>query len=301
MAWAGDPRGVTTHPTPSHGPRIANAAQAAAWNGPEGANWAEGSTTGAVDDGLVVPVIDASGIAGGDRVLDIGCGTGDMTRLAAGRAGRGGHAGRATGVDLSSAMVARATAIAAAEGIANVDFVEGDVQVHQFATGGFDVAVSHFGIMFFDDPGAAFANVARALRPGGRLAFVCPQAMELCDWYLVPLSALLGRPPAVDEAPSRMFSLAEPSTLDRLLAGAGFVDVRIDPADAALRLGPDVATAAGFYVGSGPVRGLLERRPDLTEDRARDILTAALGPYGRDDGVRIPGAHWLVTATRSTS
>jgi SAM-dependent methyltransferase len=296
MALAGDPRGVTTHSTPSPAPRIANTAQAAAWNGPEGANWADGSTTGAIDDGLIGPILDISGIADGDRVLDIGCGTGDMTRLAAVRAGRG----RATGVDLSSAMVARATAIAAAEGIANVDFVEGDVQVHPFAAGGYDVAVSHFGIMFFDDPGAAFANVARALRPGGRLAFVCPQAMELCDWYVVPLAALLGHPPSAEEALSLMFSLAEPSTVDWLLGGTGFVDVRIDPVDAALRLGPDVDATVGFYAGSGPMRALLERQPDLTEDRARNLLAAALAPYGGDDGVRIPGAHWLVTATRST-
>lgn len=277
-------------------PRIVNTTQAAAWNGPEGENWADGSTTGRIDDGLVLPLLDAAGIAEGDRVLDIGCGTGDMTRLAAARAGRG----RALGVDLSSPMVAHAGAIARAEGIANVDFVDGDAQAYPFDTGRFDIAISHFGIMFFDDPAAAFANVAQALRPGGRLAFVCPQAMERCDWYIAPLTALLGRPVTPDEAPSQMFSLAAPSTIAGTLGGAGFIDIKVEPMEAALRLGPDIDTTAGFYLGSGPVQAILERRPELTEARARESLAAALALYLGADGVRIPGAHWLVTARRST-
>src|SRR5690606_21544715 len=163
----------------------------------------------------------------------------------------------AVGVDLSALMIDRARAAAAASGIGNAHFEHGDVQVHPFRTAAFDVAVSHFGVMFFEDPVAAFANVARALRPGGTLASVCPQAMERCDWYAVPLTALLGHQPTRAEAPSKMFSLAEPSDVVAVLRRAGFVDVTLKSAPAALRFGADVATATRFFVGSGPVRAQL--------------------------------------------
>jgi SAM-dependent methyltransferase len=271
-----------------------NTGQAAAWDGPEGANWRAAHGTSSVDDALIRPLLHAAGVAVGERVLDIGCGTGDMTLLAARRAGA--DRGHALGVDISSQMVDHAVRAATDEGVANARFETGDVQVHRFAPASFDVAVSHFGIMFFADPTAAFANVARALRPGGRLAFVCPQAMERCEWYLAPLAALLGHRPTADEAPSQMFSLAEPSAAEEVLAGAGFVDIRSADLPAALRFGPDVATAARFFAGGGPVRAVLERRDDLDEDRARALLARALAPFAGDDGVRIPGAHWLVTA-----
>jgi ubiquinone/menaquinone biosynthesis C-methylase UbiE len=272
---------------------IVNTEQAAAWNGPEGTHWRDAHRTGRVDDALVFPLVDAAAIAAGERVLDIGCGTGEMTLLAAWQAGAAGHA---RGVDLSSPMVDEARAAAAAQGIVNAEFEVGDAQVHPFTPASFDVAVSHFGIMFFGDPAAAFANVARALRPGGRLAFVTPQAMERCEWYLAPVAALLGHRPTADEAPSQMFSLAEPAVVERTLTDAGFADVRLTALPAALRFGPDVETATGFFVGAGPVRAVLERRDDLDEDRARELLTRALEPFLGDDGVRIPGAHWLVTA-----
>ena len=195
-------------------------------------------------------------------------------------------------------MVDQASAAAEAAGATNARFEVGDVQVHPFPPAAFDLAVSHFGIMFFEDAGAAFANVARALRPGGRLAFVCPQAMDRCEWYVVPLTALMGQRPTPDTAPSKMFSLADPAVIEDILGRAGFVDVRLEPLAAAQRFGPDVDTAVGFFAGSGPARAQLERRPDLDAARVRAALAEALAPYQGDDGVRIPGAHWLVTAQR---
>ena len=271
-----------------------NSDQRAAWNGSDGDHWAEASSTGSPDDGLVLPLLDAAAIAGGDRVLDVGCGTGEMTLLAAQRAG-GPAAGHAVGVDLSAHMVEVATAAAAAAGVANARFEAGDAQVHPFPPAAFDVAVSHFGIMFFDDPVAAFANVGRALRPGGRLAVVCPQAAERCEWYTVPLAGLLGHRPSAGEAPSLMFSLAEAGVVQDVLARAGFADVRLEARAAALRFGSDLAAAVRFYAGSGPVRAQVERRPELG-DRVVPLLERALAPYVGADGVRIPGEHWIVTA-----
>jgi len=151
---------------------ITNTDQAALWDGPVGAHWASAAERyDAMMAGFDAALFDAAAIRRGDRVLDIGCGTGHTTRVAAGHAS-GGHV---TGIDLSRAMLARARSTADRQGMANVSFVRGDAQVHPFPTGRFDVAISRGGVMFFADVIAAFTAIGRATRAGGRLAFVCPQ------------------------------------------------------------------------------------------------------------------------------
>lgn len=276
------------------GEDIANREQHRAWNGPEGAHWARESERSADGADLSGPLLGAAAVADGERVLDVGCGIGQMTRDAA----RLTPNGWATGIDLSALMIEQARARAAAEGLANTTFEHGDAQVHPFVPSGFDAVVSHFGAMFFDDPVAAFGNIAAALRRGGRLVLVCPQAMDRCTWYVEPLAALLGRRPTTEDAPSRMFSLAEPEDVEDLLHGVGFGPVRLEPLDADLWFGADAAAGAAFYLGSGPVRSLLERTPGLPPALAAERLEHALALFMTKDGVRIPGAHWLVTAVR---
>ena len=291
-----DDRDMTTSTfTTSSSPRP-NASQVDAWNGPEGTNWAESRTLAApADADLVGRVLDAAAIADGEFVLDVGCGTGDATR----RAARAATGVTVLGIDLSQSMVEVASQAAADEGLEGVTVVAGDAQWHSFWEGAFDVVISHFGVMFFDDPAAAFTNLARALRPGGRLALAVPQAMERCSWYTAPLAALTGRPPTPEERPSQMFSLADPEATAALLAGAGFTDVSAEPAPHALWFGPDTAAAARFYAGSGPVRAVIEADPALDEQRAEAVLAEALRAYATPDGVRIAGEHWLVTAIRT--
>jgi SAM-dependent methyltransferase len=278
-------------PTP-----IANVGQAAAWNGPEGESWAEANDAADAEDVLVEPLLQAAGIGVGDRVLDVGCGTGGLTR----RVARQAHLGQAVGIDLSAGMLDTAQALADWHSLTNVRFECGDAQVHPFADASFDAVVSHFGIMFFDDPIAAFANIGRALRPGGRLSFVCPQAMDLCEWYTAPLTALLGHRPTARTAPSRMFSLATPARIGDVLGPAGFTAIRAVTLPADLHFGRDVVTAVRFYAGSGPVRAFLRRPSAPPEGQVHEILAEALRPYLGPAGVRIPGAHWLVTAVRPT-
>jgi SAM-dependent methyltransferase len=261
---------------------IVNTAQAEAWNGYEGSHWADhhdrwNAVVGGINDALFA----AAAIGAEDRVLDVGCGAGQTTRLAAVRA-RNGHA---TGVDLSGPMLARARAVAAEEGIANVRFEQGDAQVHPFQHD-HDVAISRGGIMFFADPVAAFANIGRALRPGGRLAFACLRAAADNEWFTVPVLALFGERPE-----SGMFSLADPGRIGDVLTRAGFRDVRTTPADTEMDYGTD---AAAFILGSGPVRSDLAR----SGDDARERLVAALRPYETGGVVRMRGAWWLVTAKR---
>jgi SAM-dependent methyltransferase len=282
-------------PTTTSSPRP-NSSQADAWNGPEGANWAEAHAIVApADADLVGPLLAAAAIAADEYVLDVGCGTGDATR----RAARAAPGVTALGIDLSREMVDQATRAAADEDTPNATFVVGDAQVHPFWEEVVDVVISHFGVMFFDDPVTAFANLARALRPGGRLAFVVPQAMERCAWYTVPLGALTGRPPTPAERPSQMFSLADPEATARLLESAGFGHVAIEEAPHALWFGADARTAARFYARSGPVRAVIEADPGMDEAKAEAVLAEALRLHVTGDGVRLRGEHWLVTATRA--
>ena len=123
----------------------------------------------------------ACGVELHDQVLDIGCGTGQTTREAA----RTARAGSALGVDISAPAIERARVLARADGLGNVAFEHANAQVHRFPHERFDLAISRFGTMFFDDPGAAFANIRRALRPAGRLVMMVWQAHERNEWDVV--------------------------------------------------------------------------------------------------------------------
>jgi ubiquinone/menaquinone biosynthesis C-methylase UbiE len=161
-----------------------NAVQAEHWNGTEGHHWAaHHERYEAMLGPFGVHVLDAVEIQPGERVLDVGCGTGDLS-LAAARAV--GSADRVVGIDLSVPMLETARRRASTAGLGNASFVAGDAQGHGFRESEFDVVVSRFGVMFFTDPVAAFTNLARALRPGGRLGFVCWQDAGVNDWMLVP-------------------------------------------------------------------------------------------------------------------
>ncbi|MGN9844987.1 class I SAM-dependent methyltransferase [Nonomuraea sp. H19] len=275
-----------------------NTEQFSAWNGAEGAAWAaERETEDRLQAELCGRLLEAARVGSRDRVLDIGCGTGDTSRMAARRAPEG----QVVGIDLSAPMLQQARRAAA--GLDNVLFEQADAQVHAFPAAGFDVAISKYGAMFFADPVAAFANIGRALRPAGRLAFVCPQPPEDCEWYVVPVAALLGiepRPQAVvagypGPAPA-MFVLSDPTHIDRVLAASGFTDVSIEPLHVPHRFGSTPADAADAFLASGPTRYVVEQDDGLTWEAAHARLTASLEPYAGSGGVLLPGAQWLVSA-----
>ncbi|WP_030669576.1 class I SAM-dependent methyltransferase [Streptomyces sp. NRRL B-1347] len=276
---------------------IANTAQAQAWNGYEGAHWAANQDRwNAVNGGFDRPLLDTAALRPGEHVLDVGCGAGATTRLAARAVGPG----RALGLDLSGPMLERARARAADEGIANVSFEHGDAQVHPLAPDAFDVAISRFGIMFFTDPVAAFTNIARALRPGGRIVFLSAAAPESTQW--------LGAFGALDDIlPMRgfgapggpgMFSLADADTATGLLTAAGFHDARAARVQAYGTWGRDAEDAARFMLDSGPGRHLLEQADTATRALARTRLTERLRRHETPDGLRLHGTGWLLTARR---
>lgn len=164
-----------------------NTEQLRAWDGTEGDYWAaHANQYDSAVDGYHQPLLDLAAITPDDAVLDIGCGTGQTTRDAA----RLATAGSALGIDLSARMLDVARAKADQEGLDNVSFEQGDAQIHGFAPASFDVALSRTGSMFFGDPTAAHANIARALRPGGRLALAVWQPMAENEWFTSFVGAL---------------------------------------------------------------------------------------------------------------
>src|SRR5919108_2066766 len=186
----------------------------------------------------------AYGISPGDKVLDIGCGTGLTTREAARAAAPGG----VVGVDVSEHMLERARQLTAAERLDNVRYELGDAQIHRFDRASFDVAISHFGTMFFSDPAAAFANIAAALRPEARLVLVVWQRREHNEWARA-IDAALGaaaQPPPPGADP---FSLGDAEATAGILAGAGFDGVRFEDVHEPVLYGHDVDAALAFVRG----------------------------------------------------
>ena len=194
-------------------------------------------------------------------------------------------------------MLERARADAAEQGIANVRFEQGDAQVHPFPHGGFDVAISRGGVMFFGDPVAGFANIRRALRPGGRLVFMSPQGGTPDSDYARATAALKPLMHGPSPAARGMGSLVDSARIHEVLGEAGFADLSVTPVRALMDYGRDAADAAEFILSQGPVRFNLEGVDQTVVEQTREELQSALRAYETSEGVRIPGAVWLVKAT----
>ncbi|MEU9032028.1 methyltransferase domain-containing protein [Streptomyces sp. NPDC048383] len=276
---------------------FANTAQAEAWNGYEGEQWARSQDRwDSVNDGFNQPLLDAAGITETDCVLDVGCGAGRTTRLAARRTRRG----QALGLDLSGPMLAKARESAVRERVENVSFVQGDAQVHTFDAEGFGAVISRYGMTFFADPVAAFANLYRALRPGGRLAFICAAEAEANEWLeaLASLEAIVPLGGFGKAGDPGMFSLTDPDRIRAVVTAGGFSDVDVQRIEVPGKWGADAEDAAAFLLDSGPGRHLLDRVGRRQQTQARQALTATLSRHEADGAVWLRSSSWLVTAVR---
>ena len=230
-----------------------------------------------------------------DHILDIGCGSGQTTREAA----RVAAAGSALGVDISAQMIDRARELARAEGFRNVAFEHADAQVSRFPQERFDVAISRFGTMFFDDPVAAFANIGRALRPAGRLVMMVWQEHGRNEWSVSIERALHdrdGAPPA--PRGSDPFSLADRATVEAILEAAGFGEVIFTDVHEPVFYGPDVAAALAWARGFASTREALERLDPADARRAVERLRETLAEHAGDRGVWLDSRAWVVEARR---
>lgn len=277
-----------------------NEHQNEAWNGYEGRHWADEHERWSLTLASVnQPLFAAARIGATDRVLDIGCGAGETTRLAARAAARGS----VLGVDISEPMLRRARELSAAEGLRNVAYERGDAQIFPFEARGFDVALSRNGVMFFADPVAAFANIRRALRPGGRLAFTCAGLMNEGSEMLAVMRALADvapRPePPPEEAGTRLVdSLGDPAHARRVLENAGYQDIVVEPFLGTFEIGKEVDDAAAFVVDWGQSRYHLEKAGIVDTAPVRAAMAAALRPYVRDGRVALY-LEWLKVRARN--
>lgn len=245
-------------------------------------------------------VLDALALQPGESVLDIGCGFGS-TSIDAARAV--GEHGRVVGVDVSPAMVQRAEERVRELGLRNVSFVLGDAQVHRFDRP-VDTVVSRFGVMFFADPVAAFANIHAVVRPGGRLAFVCWQAPSVNPWFLAPLEAWTPFLPSAPAAPSigvpGPFGFADDDRIRDVLSQSGWSDVSVTSLPHDVRLGGrrGVEGAVQQMLASSAGRSLRDQLPPDRFGEAMDALRNVLQSHLVGDDVVFPGAVWIVTAVR---
>ncbi|MFF8611938.1 class I SAM-dependent methyltransferase [Streptomyces sp. NPDC015350] len=274
---------------------IANRQQAEAWNDWEGILWAEHPERyNGMMGSFNAPLLTAADITARNWVLDVGCGTGQTTRLAAQRA----YDGNVVGIDLSEPMLERARRDAAAEGLDNVTFEQGDAQVHPFPDRGFDVLISRGGVMFFADHVAAFTHLRHALVPAGRLAFLGPQPAGPDSAYVRATAALSPFLREASPASRGMGSLLDPARIRQVLAASGFTDIEVASVEAPMTFGADAGDAADFIFSMGPTHYNLRNVDPTTITRIRAEVHDALTEFETPEGVCIPGAVWIVTAAR---
>ena len=272
---------------------IRHAQQMAYWNGPAVTRWV---TKQEQMDAALAPVGDAAmplaAVQPGERVLDIGCGSG-ATSMALARLV--GPTGRVTGLDVSGPLidVARKPSV----GMGNLDWLLADAAAHDFPPGSTDLLFSRFGVMFFGDPVAAFANLRRALKPRGRLVFACWRPLNENPWMLLPLQVVQPLvPPAPRPGPDEPgpFAFAEPARVTHILTTAGFSTPRYMRFELAMVLGASLDEAAEQATTMGAASRALQDQPEAVMDAARKAVRAALVPHFGSGGVALPGAVWLV-------
>jgi SAM-dependent methyltransferase len=232
----------------------------------------------------------------GESVLDVGCGAGTTTlRLAESV----GPTGQVLGVDISEQQLTLARQRVAAAGITNVQLVLDDAATHGFASEGFDLCFTRFGVMFFADPVAAFTNIRRGMKLGGRLLLAVFRSGPDNPWATASISAirhLVSPPPPLGPEEPGQFSWSDPARVRRILGGAGFRDVALAPLDLMFNLGANAAEAAEFATFIGQGARLLHGLPDGTRQAARVAFQDYFRQHEGPNGVRLPGALWLVSA-----
>ncbi|NJC07604.1 class I SAM-dependent methyltransferase [Polymorphobacter fuscus] len=276
---------------------MSNADQIEYWNSKVGDTWAR------MQDRLdraftpvTVALLSVAAPQPGEDVLDVGCGSGETTLALAGAVGEDGSA---LGIDVSESLLAKARE-RAEELLVEADFLAADAATYDDA--GFDLILSRFGVMFFADPVAAFANLRQLAAPGGRLCFACWQSPSENLWAKLPMQALAGllpNVPAVDPNTPGPFAFAEPEHVHAILSAAGWQDIAFDDLPFSMLVGDGddpVAAAVNFNLRIGPAARAVRDAGAAAEAAAPGLLAAALSPYRTEDGVGLPAAVWLVSA-----
>ncbi len=290
------PRTPDTQDALESGP---NAGQVAYWNETKGPGWVAAQ---ARIDGQVAPfgllAMERANIVEGERVLDVGCGTGQSTLQLAERVGR---KGAVTGIDVSAPMLAHAAERARVQRVKNVSFLCADAQIHRFEPPPFDLLYSRFGTTFFADPRAAFVNLRAALAPGGHLAFVCWQELAKNPWMLEPLAAArrhveLPAPP--EPGAPGPFGFDDPDRVRGILEAAGFEQVTLESVERPLWIGGggSLGAAVTFLLEVGPAAAALREAGTEKRKAVAAAVREAIRDRATPSGVAMDSAVWIVTA-----
>lgn len=231
----------------------------------------------------------------GEAVIDVGCGGGLTSKAFAEAVG---PTGEVLGLDVSAVILE--VARARFPGEAALRFVEGDAGSMPLPSAHYDLITSRFGVMFFPEPVAAFSHLRAALKPGGRLRFICWRDMALNPWMGLAASTafeILPRPaPSVPNSPGP-FGLADERWLRQVLEGAGFRDIEVRAHDRTLDLGP-LEEAVEQMTRMGPAAPVFDEADEATRERVRSALQAVLAPHVREGRVHLASSTWLVSAKR---
>ena len=274
-----------------------NADQIAYWNGAGGLRWAQRQP---VQDILLQPIadliIERAKIRSGERVLDVGCGSGSTTFAFAKAVGASGHV---MGIDISAPMLAVAREVTPPG--SPVEFALADATIHPFVPESFDLLASRFGVMFFADPALSFANLRKAMRRTGRLAFACWREARSNPFFMVPLQAVyqhVPKMPQVGPEEPGPFAFASEERVKRILGAAGFSEVAMEPVDLALdvAIGGGLEAAVRSATEIGPAARALTDHPPETVAAATQAIREALRPLVKGQTVMLDAAIWIVTA-----
>jgi ubiquinone/menaquinone biosynthesis C-methylase UbiE len=276
-----------------------NAEQSRNWNELSGKSWvAETERIGAQLRPLGERALARADLGPGLRVLDVGCG-GGATTIALSKAV--GPTGSVLGLDISQTLLDHARENAAQAGVANVSFELADAQTAALPEAAFDRLFSRFGVMFFEDPVAAFTNLRRSLKPGARLAFVCWRGMDDNPWMKVTIAAVSKHVTvqrAEPNAPGPM-AFADGERTRGILERAGFAEVALEEVNELMDMGgglSDLDETVAFMTKIGPAASALRgAEPEVLAAAVASIREALL-PYQGAEGVKMPASCWVVTA-----
>lgn len=235
----------------------------------------------------------------GDAVLDVGCGWGETSIEIARRVG---PLGTVLGVDCCDAFLEAGRADADRAGLGNVNFIEADVEAHEFATG-FDFCFSRFGTQFFQNPVAGLRNMRSALKPGGIMTMIVWRSRTDNPWLNIPREVALRHLPPVDAEAATCgpgpFSMADTEVVTKQLTAAGYSDVEFKRIDVGVMVGRNLDEAVAFQLAIGPA-GEVFRNAGQEAEQKREILVHALKDelhqFMRPEGVIMDSSSWLVTA-----